>query len=1104
MANVGETEENTAHASKSGPQGTSVCCHGTEGGRNLVVNLDGTGNQFGDKNTNVVEMYSLLSKGEDSNQLSLYYSGIGTYARPSWASFSYWKQVLYHKIDLAIAWEFEKTIMGAYSWLSDNYRDGDRIFLLGFSRGAFQVRALSAMIDKVGLLYKGNNTQIPFAYELYADPLSGLDQVNAIGTSDRDAEKMSKADRFKSAFCHKDVKVHFVGAWDTVSSIGLVRKKKLLPGTIDGMKHVCFFRHALALDERRVKFLPEYAYGGTTLPPEHTDPALPTEDNDYILHPPFLDAFLYAAVRLFSFAWRFDIFSFAYRLVTLYILFCCLRFAQDIVILDKGSLPYIAKFEPKESSTPSWPGTFDTAGENRPLLEAKQGASSTTEKEPGFKVLIGLLEGRNLVISLTGSPMASSIWNSVRLREDDDPDSVWQATQPAQELPKAASEEDDEDPNSIWQAARPVQELPEAASDEDDEDPDSVWEAGPTPQDAKVATPQCLEVWFAGTHSDIGGGNVQNVGMDRSRPPLRWMVHEAGALGLRMKPFTRELSSKEHIEVKESLTGLWKFLEWLPFRRLTFTGENAREWETYRPHHGAGRVIQPGQKIHGSLTLANRLGKSDGYTPKARLSSKLLMLLSEIKNFKKNKDERFWESLGDERFRNWLEVDLEQHVESLLCMYISEREAQKEQVLNALKQIPTWNDGRQALYDVCIKLLCATGYTKLENNTNPKSAGKPLDNNESYQLLKIAKDLLPVWRLRDVNLVRCRDLCGSLATFFDNEAQKKDAATFLLRFTRRSFVDSVLQTTSPPRSITFSTDGKWLVSGHLNGTVCIWGLKNSSWQTGSEALGQHSSTVTSVKFSPDDKHVVSGSYDKTIRFWDIEKMEQVGDSLKGHADDVNCVAFSPDGTKVLSASDDNTVRFWDPKTGKEMAVQGGHERSVLSLAISHEGKYIVSGSYDGAVRIREAQTYQQDGEPLKGHTKAVWSVAYSSDSKRIASGSLDHTIRIWDAEARVQVGEPLQGHSDYVNSVCFSPDGKLLASGSDDCTIRIWDANTGMQIGVGLRGHSDCVWSVAFSPDGKQLASASEDHTIRIWDIESYRELYSLSIRLPLAPAYFS
>ena len=52
-----------------------------------------------------------------------------------------------------------------------------------------------------------------------------------------------------------------------MSSVGIVRGTKLFPGTIDGMKHVCFFRHALALDERRVKFLPEYAYGGTSQGP---------------------------------------------------------------------------------------------------------------------------------------------------------------------------------------------------------------------------------------------------------------------------------------------------------------------------------------------------------------------------------------------------------------------------------------------------------------------------------------------------------------------------------------------------------------------------------------------------------------------------------------------------------------------------------------------------------------------------------------------------------------------------------------------------------------------------------------------------------------------
>jgi uncharacterized protein (DUF2235 family) len=48
---------------------------------------------------------------------------------------------------------------------------------------------------------------------------------------------------------------------DTVSSIGIA-KGISFPETTTGMQHVCVFRHALALDERRVKFLPEYVNGG--------------------------------------------------------------------------------------------------------------------------------------------------------------------------------------------------------------------------------------------------------------------------------------------------------------------------------------------------------------------------------------------------------------------------------------------------------------------------------------------------------------------------------------------------------------------------------------------------------------------------------------------------------------------------------------------------------------------------------------------------------------------------------------------------------------------------------------------------------------------------
>ena len=79
-----------------------------------------------------------------------------------------------------------------------------------------------------------------------------------------------------------------------------------------------------------------------------------------------------------------------------------------------------------------------------------------------------------------------------------------------------------------------------------------------------------------------GGGNVLNAGMDRSRPPLRWMVFEAGALGLRTAPFERDLSPDEQIHIKESLTWLWWPLELFFFNRLTYTRPEQGNEVTYK------------------------------------------------------------------------------------------------------------------------------------------------------------------------------------------------------------------------------------------------------------------------------------------------------------------------------------------------------------------------------------------------------------------------------------------------------------------------------------------------------------------------------------------
>lgn len=70
-------------------------------------------------------------------------------------------------IDAAVAYSLDHHIMVAYKFLMTYYRCGDRVYLIGFSRGAFTARVLAAMIERIGLLTAGQEEIIPTAWEIY-------------------------------------------------------------------------------------------------------------------------------------------------------------------------------------------------------------------------------------------------------------------------------------------------------------------------------------------------------------------------------------------------------------------------------------------------------------------------------------------------------------------------------------------------------------------------------------------------------------------------------------------------------------------------------------------------------------------------------------------------------------------------------------------------------------------------------------------------------------------------------------------------------------------------------------------------------------------------
>ena len=158
---------------------------------------------------------------------------------------------------------FDAHVMEGYKFVMRYYNTGDKIFIFGFSRGAFTARFLARMICAIGILAQGNEELVRFTYERYQNslmksgPYRGLPQ----------AEIKKNIEMFKATFCREHVKPHFLGLFDTVNSVSVFRLPHLhkspsqegCEGQVqyDSVAETAtYIRHAVAIDERRVKFRP--------------------------------------------------------------------------------------------------------------------------------------------------------------------------------------------------------------------------------------------------------------------------------------------------------------------------------------------------------------------------------------------------------------------------------------------------------------------------------------------------------------------------------------------------------------------------------------------------------------------------------------------------------------------------------------------------------------------------------------------------------------------------------------------------------------------------------------------------------------------------------
>ena len=316
--------------------------------------------------------------------------------------------------------------------------------------------------------------------------------------------------------------------------------------------------------------------------------------------------------------------------------------------------------------------------------------------------------------------------------------------------------------------------------------------------------------------------------------------------------------------------------------------------------------------------------------------------------------------------------------------------------------------------------------------------------------------------------------------------------------------------------VTFSPDGRWLISTHADGAILLWDVAEREAVAN---FNEHYGSVRAVAFSSNGKRVASASEDRSVIIWNAES-GQKETVLVGHETRVTAVKFSPDGQEVASSDQSGIVKLWDLASRRlrltfEYSGPAGNLPSY-DLAISPNSRYIAAthGVYDSAdgrqimdlrllsLGIIYGIDFSADGRWLacateRGEVALIdsekWQVVYlqqsegsqftamrfSADGKWLVTGETEGSVTLWGTSPLHQAAL-IGRHAARVKSVAFSPDGREIISSSEDQTIALWDVRRRSLVSR-IGTHAAPVLSVAFSPDGRRLVSGEDDNSVRLY-----------------------
>jgi WD40 repeat protein len=253
-------------------------------------------------------------------------------------------------------------------------------------------------------------------------------------------------------------------------------------------------------------------------------------------------------------------------------------------------------------------------------------------------------------------------------------------------------------------------------------------------------------------------------------------------------------------------------------------------------------------------------------------------------------------------------------------------------------------------------------------------------------------------------------------------------------------------------SISFSPDGKLLITAHGNGHMKVW--NTNSWTIAREITADPDQRLDGLRFSPDGELMITMHANGHVKVWNTSSWDVEGELTVSDSHLLGAT-FAPDCKTVIIRDKNGVLHNWNLATKAEVRTLRGSEGvgNFSNVAFSPDGKTLVAGTkLAKAIAVIIWSTTDWIAQTESGYTSA----AFSKDGKFLALGGRSN-IKLIEPDSRKQIrdielpelkrGEVGAKDADdpdakekvscLVTTLAFSPDGDTLAAGCLEGTVRL-------------------------------------------------------------------